>query len=141
MHPISLDESLSHSNRAAVCAIWSCGPPNNRSNSVGVCAVAKAPPINRSAIAPKNRGNAVSPYPYHCYGTGSSSLSTTSKNLQGLNSLLPNWAAIGRRLRQHYLLDQPLPSRLAKLLREFENAAQRDFPGATAPGLESARRR
>jgi hypothetical protein len=62
MHPISVDESLLHSDRVAACTIASCGMPNIRMKSFRLCATANDTPPDRSASTPNHLGNAVSPY-------------------------------------------------------------------------------
>src|SRR5262249_944394 len=61
MHPTSPDVSLFHSDCAAACAIGSCGLPNNRSKSFGLCATANETPIKRSASAPNQLNKAGCP--------------------------------------------------------------------------------
>src|SRR5262249_28965636 len=58
MHPTSPDVSLFHSDCAAACAIGSCGLPNSRSRSFGLCATANEAPIDRSASAPNHLNKA-----------------------------------------------------------------------------------
>jgi hypothetical protein len=80
MHPTSPDVSLFHSDCAAACAIGSCGLPNSRSKSFGLCATANEAPIDRSASTPNHLGNAGSPTrTAAAYGTSGKTLFNRSK--------------------------------------------------------------